>query len=1182
VFVTPRNWPGKKDWVAARQKEAHWKDVRALDASDLEQWLEMSAPAQIWLSERLGRPVRGYSSLALRWKQWASASEPELSSALFAPAIASFRNSFAGWLNRSPNRPFVVAADSRGEALAFLSCLTADPEVKAAMTCDQIIVFDSADAVSVLASASDRAFIAVASTSDVETALAPFYRRFHCITVRPRNLVSSEPDIVLDLLKSTDFECALEDMGIADDRVRQFERASGRSPTILRRLLAKGDAIRKPHWAEDQAIAPHLVPVALTGAWNAETTADCQVVSLLANADYGSVEEQIAKIRKTEDSPVWSIGKYRGVASKIDALFAIADFVTQQHIDLFFLAAEYVLSEDDPALELPEDKRPFASLYGKVRDHSAILRNGVCETLVLLAVHGNALFFERLGVDLQARVGQLIAKLLTPFTAQALHSHNRDLPNYAEAAPDVFLDLIEQDLRSDEPVVFELLRPADSSLFGGGCPRTGLLWALECLAWKPERLLRVAKILAALSRRKIDDNWHNKPEETLKSIFRSWMPQTAAPVEERVKVLEYLAEHEPEVAWDLCTEQFETGSRIGDYNYRPQWRGDASGAGQPVTQRESFVFIRKAVDICLSWPAHNERTLGDLVERLQVLSDEDQTRVWDLIDNWLCTRPSDWAKAALRERIRRYAPSRSSPSNVDVAKAALRERIRRYAFTRFSRHHNISGENAKRARAARKALMPTNPLVRHQWLFASQWVPESYDELENDDFDYEVREPRLKIERTEALREIWEQSGFDGLQELLRSSGANGLIGSIMVDVLRKHTQQVEFVKSCLLEPKEDIQPAIRQCLSGFLFTIEQDTLSRIFAEIRDILNNDQLTAFFLSMPFCGATWHKLDDQPEPVSQGYWKAVIPYWGDLPAQEVNEAIDRLLDVNRSAAAFHAVHLSLKHVDSSRLIRLLRAIVQCPDEQPPPFRIANHYISDAFQVLNKRSDVSIEEKANLEFIYLAALDHSRHGIPNLEKQMADSPELFVQAIVMGFKRRDEGEDPEEWTFSDPDKQRSAVLAIYRLLDRLRRTPGTDDSGVIRINDLKEWLLAVREQCRRLGRAEIGDDMIGQLLSRSESDADGNWPSRPVCEALEWMASEYVGRGFCIGTRNARSVHWRGEGSDQERELAERYRTYAQRIGFEFPYVRKLLKSIADSYYSEAQWQDTDAKVRSRIAY
>ena len=59
---------------------------------------------------------------------------------------------------------------------------------------------------------------------------------------------------------------------------------------------------------------------------------------------------------------------------------------------------------------------------------------------------------------------------------------------YAEAAPDLFLDIVEQDLQSDDPKILSLLKPATTEMFGGGCPRSGLLWALELLAWKPERL----------------------------------------------------------------------------------------------------------------------------------------------------------------------------------------------------------------------------------------------------------------------------------------------------------------------------------------------------------------------------------------------------------------------------------------------------------------------------------------------------------------------------------------------------------------------------------------------------------------------------------------------------------------------------------------------------------------------
>ncbi len=51
VFVTPRNWPGKDDWARAKKAEGVWKDVKALDANDLEQWIEQSVPAQSWMAE---------------------------------------------------------------------------------------------------------------------------------------------------------------------------------------------------------------------------------------------------------------------------------------------------------------------------------------------------------------------------------------------------------------------------------------------------------------------------------------------------------------------------------------------------------------------------------------------------------------------------------------------------------------------------------------------------------------------------------------------------------------------------------------------------------------------------------------------------------------------------------------------------------------------------------------------------------------------------------------------------------------------------------------------------------------------------------------------------------------------------------------------------------------------------
>ena len=339
-----------------------------------------------------------------------------------------------------------------------------------------------------------------------------------------------------------------------------------------------------PPWAGDAAIARRLIPVTLVGAWHAGLNADCEIVAALAGRSYEEVEADIADLLGYDDCPVWCVDQYRGVVSKIDVLFAIAPSMTEQDIVDFVDFAEYVLSEADPALELPEDDRWKAGLYGKAREHSAGLRTSVCETLVLLAVHGSPVFRERLGIPVETLVADLIRRLLKPFTRNKILSHVDDLPSYAEAAPDVFLTLLEEDLRRPEPVLRTLLQPVDSGLFKSPV-RTGVLWALERVAWDPRNLMRVVLILADLSQTQIDDNWVNRPINSLAAIFRLWLPQTAAPLDDRIMALEALCMHFPDIGWQICSQQLDARLRHGAYSAKPRWRSDASGAGVRVSDR---------------------------------------------------------------------------------------------------------------------------------------------------------------------------------------------------------------------------------------------------------------------------------------------------------------------------------------------------------------------------------------------------------------------------------------------------------------------------------------------------------------------------------------------------------------------------------------------------------------------
>jgi len=1151
IFVTPRNWSGKTVWAEKKNEAGDWKAVKAFDASDLEQWLEQSVPAQVWFAEQLALPIIGYETLEQAWLRWAEASEPHLTPEIFASSIAVYRRKFKEWLEKSSEKPFVVAADSHDEALAFLACLFDDEELRQFK--DMSAVFASPATLRTLI-ATSIPFIPIVYSNEAERELVGAHSRLHCIVFHPRNAVDREADIVLDLLGYEAFEKALKDMGIKEEEVDRHARESGCSPTILRRRLSRNAAIRTPAWAADTEKAKALVPMTLIGAWHAESEADSEIVSYMADRKYDAIEDQIACLLRFDDSPVWSVGRYRGVVSKIDSLFAISRMITTADLERFFEAAEYVLSETDPSLELPEKERWAAALYGKKRDHSNALREGICETLVILSVHGKGLLQSRLGINVETRVAILIRKLLTPLTLEKLLSHNNELPCYAEAAPDEFLKIIEEDLSHDDPVVFGLLKPVDSGVLWASPSRTGLLWALECLAWKPQNFSRVSVILAQLSRPKINDNWMNKPDSSLKDIFRAWMPQTAASVEQRVKVLELLKRRFPDVGWEIGIEQIKPSSRFGTYNYRPRWRSDASGAGQVVTHKEFYDFARQALELLIAWPSHDDMTLGDLVESLEGMSKEDQSRVWDKIDEW--SRQDD-----------------------EGAKAKLRERIRRYAFTRRSQHRNLEVTTRDRARKAYDMLCPRDPIIRHGWLFANQWVEESADELEEEDFDYEKREERIDRLRREAISEIWAKSGFEGVKKLLTSSSAAGTIGHYMASCFASVKSRVDFILRCL-SLDGNLRSKAEWCLQGFLSAIEEKSRPRVLQAAAKGLNTAERTRLLIRAPFQASTWRLLDIFDEEIRAGYWKDVVPYIGRYTPAELTEMVDRLLEVQRPRAAFHAVHIDFKDIETTRLKRLLYDVATINAEPTDHFKLDRHYISRGLDALDDRAEVTRDEMAQLEFLFIQALDHSEHGIPNLERQIAESPSLFVQAAAILYKRNDKGEDPPELRIENSEQRKAMVSSAFHLLHQIKKIPGTTENGKVNETKLAEWIGEVRRLFRECARVEIGDICLGELLAKAPEDENGMWPCKSVCEAMEGIASPEIGRGFCTEVRNSRGAHVRGEGGDQERDLAAKYRAYAERLHFDYPYVGGVLEDIAGSYEREAEWQDSETAIRKRL--
>jgi hypothetical protein len=185
-----------------------------------------------------------------------------------------------------------------------------------------------------------------------------------------------------------------------------------------------------------------------------------------------------------------------------------------------------------------------------------------------------------------------------------------------------------------------------------------------------------------------------------------------------------------------------------------------------------------------------------------------------------------------------------------------------------------------------------------------------------------------------------------------------------------------------------------------------------------------------------------------------------------------------------------------------------------------------------------------------------------------------------VALMYKRKDGGEDPEQYRLS-PGADASAVFHnVFRVLDKLSLTPGTTEDGEIDVEKLVAWVKSARKSLRDLSRAEIGDQAIGQLLGRCPSGADGIWPHEAVRVALERIGNEEILRGMALAVYNSRGVVMRGPGGDQERVLAAKYQGWAKAVEVDYPFAAKLLNDIRDQYLRDAEWHDTDETVRKRL--
>lgn len=100
------------------------------------------------------------------------------------------------------------------------------------------------------------------------------------------------------------------------------------------------------------------------------------------------------------------------------------------------------------------------------------------------------------------------------------------------------------------------------------------------------------------------------------------------------------------------------------------------------------------------------------------------------------------------------------------------------------------------------------------------------------------------------------------------------------------------------------------------------------------------------------------------------------------------------------------------------------------------------------------------------------------------------------------------------------------------------------------------SVNREFGEFGREKIADVCRGKLLAKVPKGEDGVWPNEIVQAVMEELKSKNISIGARTGLYNAHGIHWCREGRDQERELAEMYRGWAEALQFTYPFLTSTL--------------------------
>jgi hypothetical protein len=1151
VFVTPRVWGAKKKWVESKRAENVWKDVRVLDAIDIEAWLQQAPATHVWLSRLMGLVPAGAEDIETSWTDWVEGITTRATPVLLLGGRTGEAAEIVKWLIEAGRGSLTVSAESTDDAVGVIAAAimsrTADER---APILARTVVVSTPDAFTQLAGSSDPLILIPTYVAGAEIQRAT--RGGHQVVIPSGPLpasVAGSARVVMPRVHRRDVENALLAVGVPEDRARELAGVARRSMLTLRRRLATNPSLQLPLWAAP-SVGPSLVPMLLLGQFDERRDADLQALSGLAPGGLTVIRESLLRWSQEVDPPVRRVGNIWYLVSKVDAWSLLSRYVSSDDLKHFATIAKDVLGEVHPKFDLPPEERWAASIHGKERQYSSTLVTGIADTIALLGASADAVTVQG-GVQPSMVADRIVRDLFDGVAGdwRGWATLSRVLPLLAEGAPDAFLSAVETQIARDEEAVKKLFRDDGDVMFSSSS-HTGVLWALEMTAWSPQHLAYSARMLATLDRLDPGGKILNRPGNSLRSVFLSWLPQTSASLETRLDVLEQLRAHEPDASWRLLSSLLPRNHDHSGYNPRPKWRDwVVEGAGTGAT----YYDINRQTSTIVGWmiedAGENPTRWITLIEALDDVAPEEFTAITTALGGFLDSLSDDEIRAPLFDALRQTLSRHRSFPEATWA---------------------LSDDRLKKIESLFIAATPNDTFARLRWLFSNTpQLPEGREA------DYHEHSALVFQRQQEAIRELHAELGTGGVVELAgrveRPDDLGRVLASVGVLSGDEEDQRLDQLLAVTDRPVFDFG---RGYARGWTVRVGEAVAFTQIGNCDDRWTDETRGRLLLSHAPTAATLDLVDTLGEGGQAAFWSSMYPGW--LDDGVVERGLRALLAHGRSHAFIDAAAMHLRKHPSLDPELLASGLEQAPQQRTD--KDGTQMKSYAIGLVLDALERAVEENrfdearvAQLEFLYLRILGHFERPPRILHKAMANDPSLFVEAVRMAYRAR--GEEKHDLGSEDASKAEHA----YRLLDTWSVPPGQTGQGIDAVV-LNDWVDRTRTELASLGRGEIGDHLMGSVMCGPALDADGVWPRIPIRDLIERLASDDFEQGLVIGRYNGRGVISRDPfaGGHLERGEADAYERMAIITATRWPRTSAMHRRMARNARADAAREDIESEL------